>query len=102
MSAELAFSDGDYRIVHDVGPFYSERLDDYHRLDFRASRTSQLKRGRLSLFIDVQNLYDRDNARGIDIDEEIFFQRPDGSFGVAFPEESWLGVLPSFGISWEM
>lgn len=102
VTAGVASSDDSFRIVHDVGPFYSERLDDYHRLDFRASRTSQLKKGRLSLFIDVQNLYNRDNARGIDIDEENFFQRPDGSFGVTFPEESWLGVLPSFGISWEM
>ncbi len=102
VSADLDVSGDDFRIVHDVGPFYSERLDDYHRLDFRASRTSQLKKGRLSLFIDVQNLYNRDNARGIDIDDETFFQRPDGSFGVSFPEQSWLGVLPSFGISWEM
>ena len=102
VTAELDFTGDDYRIVHDVGPFYSERLDDYHRLDFRASRTSQLKKGRLSLFIDVQNLYNRDNARGIDIDDEDFFQRPDGSFGVSFPEQDWLGILPSFGITWEM
>ncbi len=52
--------------------------------------------------IDIQNLYDRENLRGIDIDEEDFFRRPDGSFGVSFPDEQWLGILPSFGISWEM
>ncbi len=103
VTAEVAVTgDDSLRIVHDVGPFYSERQGDYHRLDFRASRTSQLKKGRLSLFIDVQNLYNRENARGIDVDEENFHRRPDGSFGVTFPEETWLGVLPSFGLSWEI
>ena len=102
VSATVPSSDDSFELIHDVGPFYSERLDDYHRLDFRASRTSQLKKGRLSLFIDVQNLYNRENARGIDIDDENFLRLPDGSLSASFPEQTWLGVLPSLGISWEI
>ena len=36
-----------FRLSYDVGPFYQERLEDYIRLDVRASRTSRLGRGGL-------------------------------------------------------
>ncbi|MCP3961631.1 MAG: TonB-dependent receptor [bacterium] len=102
VDAEVVFSGGGLDLVHHVGPFYNEQLDDYHRLDMRASRTTRLKKGQLSLFIDIQNLYNRENLRGIDIDEEDIFRQSDGRLVVAFPDEEWLGILPSFGISWEI
>jgi hypothetical protein len=86
---------------YDVGPFYRERLDDYHRLDVRASRTTRVgRRGTLTFFIDIQNVYNRDNMRGIAIaDPEWRFDEQQGWY-VAFPEEYWLPIIPSFGISW--
>ena len=94
--------DGGFDLVPVVGPFYQERLDDYHRLDLRLSRDFKLARGTLNLFIDVQNAYDRKNEAGFDFDSESLVLRPDGS--VAFdPEyESWLGILPSFGVGWKL
>lgn len=103
LTAELVFADdGSAQLVHSVGPFYAERHDDYHRLDLRASRTTRFeKRGELTFFIDVQNLYNRENARGVDVEEEAFHRADDGSIVVTFPQEDWLGLMPSFGVSWE-
>ena len=93
---------GDFELSYDVGPFYQERLDDYHRLDFRASRTSSLGKGRLTLFIDVQNLYNRDNLRGFAIaDPDYHYNQSTGGYDITFPEEYWLPIIPSFGISYE-
>ena len=70
-------------------------------MDLRASRSSRVGKGRLTLFLDVQNLYDRQNARGLAIDDRSYVARPDGSFDVFFSQQSWFGIMPSFGISYE-
>jgi hypothetical protein len=93
--------EGFYRIGYTIGPFYEERFSNYHRLDLRASRTTQIGKGRLTLFVDIQNLYDRENLRGLEIDDWRWQQQPDGSLAAAFLEESWFGIMPSFGVSWE-
>ncbi|HUP43257.1 MAG TPA: TonB-dependent receptor [Thermoanaerobaculia bacterium] len=79
-------------LVAVFGRLNSERLPDYHRLDLRASRTWSLRAGRLTFFVDVQNLYDRQNLAGFDLalDEEA------GT--VELEEESWNGLFPSLGL----
>jgi hypothetical protein len=94
--------DGYWQLSYDVGPFYQENLPDYHRLDFRASRTTRVgKKGHLTFFIDVQNLYNRENQRGIAIADPEWRQDAQQGWHVAFPEEYWLSIVPSFGVSWE-
>ncbi|MGH9464715.1 MAG: TonB-dependent receptor plug domain-containing protein, partial [Thermoanaerobaculia bacterium] len=87
--------DGEVEYVPVLGPSYSERLGDYHRLDLRASRRWRPRSGVLTLFLDVQNLYDRQNAAGFDyeIDEEAGTIDPD--------PEAWTGILPSLGVTYE-
>jgi outer membrane receptor protein involved in Fe transport len=94
--------DGDWRLTYDVGPFYQEFLNDYMRLDLRASRTSRVgKRGALTFFIDIQNLTSRDNLRGIAIaDPDYYWSETDGHV-ITFPEEYWFPIIPSFGVSYE-
>ena len=103
VSAELVPAPGGWRLSYDVGPFYRERLADYLRLDVRASRTTSVGRsGRLTFFVDVQNLTNRDNPRGLAIaDPEYTYDVPSGRYIVSFPEEHWLPIIPSFGVSWE-
>lgn len=102
LSAERVEGDDGFLVIdYTVGAFYSERLDDYARLDFRASRTSRAGRGYLTYFLDVRNLFNRDNPRGLAINDPEFFGRPDGTVEVVFPVEDWLPILPSFGISYE-
>ena len=78
-----------------LGPLYSERLESYHRLDLRASRAWQRSWGRLVFFLDLQNVYNRKNLAGFDVQ----FDEEDGVLKVE--EERWPGFLPSLGIRWE-
>ena len=92
-------SSGALAIEAVLDPRNAQRLDDYHRLDVRASRFVELPGGRrLEIFIDMQNLYDRQNLAGYVVDERSFTVLPSGDVGYVPNEEKWLGVLPSFGV----
>jgi hypothetical protein len=94
--------DGNPVLSYDVGPFYQERLDDYMRLDVRASRTTRVgRKGSLTLFIDVQNLTNRENLRGFAIADPEWRQDAGSNWYITFPEEYWLPIIPSFGVSWQ-
>jgi outer membrane receptor protein involved in Fe transport len=77
-----------------TGPLRGERLDSYHRLDARASRQFELPHGRLELFIDVQNLYDRDNLAGFDVEID------ETTGAITRTPEFWPGILPSAGLTY--
>jgi outer membrane receptor protein involved in Fe transport len=85
-----------------LGPYYAENVSGYHRLDLRASRTWQRKRGALSVFLEVQNLYNRENERGRDFDDsDIYYNSSSGQLELYADREDWLGMIPSLGLSWE-
>lgn len=93
--------DGEDEIVPVLGPINDERLPDYHRLDVRVSRRYELKkRGSLEVFLDVQNLYSRRNVSGYVVDDRAFSIGDDGEVVYTPDKEKWLGIMPSFGISW--
>jgi hypothetical protein len=93
--------EGSGHLAYEIGPFYQERWPDYHRLDLRASRVTRVRNGSLTFFIDIQNLYDQNNLRGIEIDGWTWIQSPDGVYTADFNQESWFGIMPSLGVSWE-
>jgi outer membrane receptor protein involved in Fe transport len=82
-------------LVPVLGRLNSARLPDYHRLDLRVSKRWPLASGSVTLFVDVQNAYDRSNVGGYDleIDEE------EGR--IVANDERWPGFFPSLGVSWE-
>ena len=57
---------GELEGVPTFGPINAERLPSYHRLDLRASREWRLQKGNLTLFLEIQNAYDRLNVAGFD------------------------------------
>lgn len=87
--------EGEEELVPVLGPLNSERLPAYHRMDLRASRGWQLRSGRLTFFVDLQNVYDRRNVAGFDLEID------EAGREVIFEEESWPGFFPSVGLSWE-
>ena len=91
--------DGTVRVEPLLGPLYGERLPAYHRLDARLSRTWTLSLGQLSTYLEVQNLYNRENVRGYD--DFAFDLGPEGEPRVDFDRVSWGEFLPSFGIHWQ-
>ncbi|HXU47232.1 MAG TPA: TonB-dependent receptor [Thermoanaerobaculia bacterium] len=76
------------------GRLDSRRLGAYHRLDLRASRRFDLRAGKLTAFLDVQNLYDRQNPSGFDLAID-----PEAGI-VGLRAESWPGIFPSLGVTW--
>jgi hypothetical protein len=101
VSATLATgTDGEPIAVPVIGDLRSVRLDDYHRLDVRASRRFVFRGGVWELYIDVQNLYNRRNDAGFEVDGNNFLVDDQGNAVYRPTPEEWLGVLPSFGVSW--
>jgi hypothetical protein len=90
--------DGGLEVEPVLGPLNGERLPDYHRLDLRLRREWTVGKGRLAAYLDLQNLYDRDNVRGFD--DFVFQTGPDGAVSVGSTPESWGGLLPSVGVRW--
>ncbi len=95
-----ADEEGELEPVAEFGPVNGARLPDYHRLDVRVTREWRLKKGLLTLFLDLQNLYNRRNIAGFDLDFDLLVL-PDGRVAVTPAEERWGGLLPSLGIDWE-
>jgi hypothetical protein len=80
------------------GSYNSATLPAYHRLDVRVSREVPTRRGRLFFFIDVYNLYNRENARAVTLSlEDLRNGRP----MVREINERLLPRLPAFGVQWE-
>jgi hypothetical protein len=94
----VAGDDGSLHVEPVLGPLNGERLPAYHRLDLRVSRGWKLPLGRLDTYLDLQNVYDRQNARGFQA--FAFEPGPAGDVRVQADAVSWGGFLPSFGVRW--
>jgi hypothetical protein len=57
--------DGTHHVRAQYGSMNSDRLALYHRLDLRVTNERALGLGRLSMYVDLFNAYDRDNPRGL-------------------------------------
>ena len=57
--------DGTHHVRAEYGLFNSTRIGPYHRLDLRLSNDRRLGPGKLSVYLDVFNVYGRNNPRGL-------------------------------------
>jgi len=90
-------ANGDQYFEETFGPMHALRLPAYHRLDLRASRHLQLGRGRLTLFLDIFNIYGRPNVETY----EYFWSFEPGRLNVFREYEDMIGMLPNIGARWE-
>jgi outer membrane cobalamin receptor len=93
-----SLNNGDIYFTREYGSYYADRLPAYHRMDLRVTRNFALKRGRLSMFFDVFNLYNRSNAQAYNY--SISYRRPN-TLTVSRGIESLLPRLPTLGVTWE-
>ncbi|MCI0698597.1 TonB-dependent receptor [candidate division KSB1 bacterium] len=95
---EIKLADGSsfYQLVY--GQRNAARLPAYHRLDVRANRYFEAGKGRLAVFLEVINLYDRTNVRTYD---NYIRRSANGQLIFVKETQEWLPRLPSIGISWE-
>ena len=92
-----SLNNGDVWITSRWGEYHTDRLPAYHRMDLRLTRDIPLKRGRLALFLDVFNLYDRANAQryNYDVRYSPLLLRVDRRIEPLLPR------LPTIGATWE-
>lgn len=91
-------ADGSFAYYQDRGVFRGTRVPSYQRLDFRVNRRFEMPRGTLSTFLHVINLYNHTNV--IRYDHDILEENAD-TFRAEIGEETWFGIIPFLGVSWE-
>lgn len=90
--------EGGVRMVPQYAVGQVERMPAYHRLDVRATRSFRVAGGSLDVFLDVFNLYGRDNLRGWDY---YPIGRGDARHLLGRERlEPVMGLLPTFGFRW--
>lgn len=75
----------------------SSRYSVFHTLDARVSRDFDLRRGSLTAFLEVTNLYNRQNPC---CTEYSIPPGPAGANELVAREKSWLPIVPSLGVVW--
>jgi outer membrane receptor protein involved in Fe transport len=99
IEGEIVYDDNGYAyVVAHLQERNGERLPYYLRIDFRASRTFQLRRSSCEVFLEVTNLLNRDNtARPEGFG---YSSNPDGSLDIEVEWEGWMPLIPALGFRW--
>jgi hypothetical protein len=89
--------DGSHHVRAQYGTFNTTRIGPYHRLDMRVSNTRRLGPGELSVYVDVFNVYGRNNPRGLGYTVADW-----NSAEVVANERSRLQLprIPTIGVRW--
>jgi hypothetical protein len=77
---------------------WGARFSPYHRLDLRINRYFPLKKGRITAFIEVLNIFDQKNVRKYN----YHLRRTNYYYYLVKEPEHWFGRIPSFGISYDI
>ncbi|MCP4727444.1 MAG: TonB-dependent receptor [bacterium] len=92
----------DYTMANVISNGYNRyRLPEYHRLDIRVLRNFRFREGRLGIFFEVINAYNRHNIRNVEYalrNETSLEGSPTNTRRI---NHYWMGILPSFGINWD-
>jgi outer membrane receptor protein involved in Fe transport len=91
--------DGSLVIQPILGPRNGLRYPSYHRLDLKVTRRFELDGGTLGLYLDVTNLYGRDNV--CCVQDLQYLPQADGSVRVDRTEGYWLRQVPVVGLTWD-
>ena len=85
---------GPEMLALDVSDRNAFRYGNFHGMDFRVSRDVDVKRGELTLFLELTNLYNQANPCCTEYSVDT-----DGA--LSSREAHWLPLLPSLGIGWQ-
>jgi outer membrane cobalamin receptor len=81
-------------VTYTIGPRNGDRVNNFNSFDVRMARHSEFAGGRLELFVEVDNVFNRDNACCTDY-------RTSPSDDLLHPHTiNWLGIVPSAGMLW--
>lgn len=91
--------DGTYEVQGLVGPRNAERLDSYFRLDLRVNRDVILDSSKLSFYLEITNLTNRENE--CCVETYGLEQGPGGAPWLRIEKGFWLPRMPSLGFEWQ-
>lgn len=88
-------------VLYDLqyGAYNGERFPNYHKLDLRISQVFRLGQQSLIAFLEVRNLYNRENVRLYRYEPVV---QDNGSVSFDTHAETWLPRLPAFGLKWDV
>ncbi len=89
--------DGSSDLVATTTPRNELNHAAFNTLDARASRTFQLRKGELTTFIEISNLYNRRNPCCTRYTVEV---GDDGGRAIKADRGNWLPIVPSVGVVW--
>jgi hypothetical protein len=90
--------DGTWDVQGVVGPRNAENLGTYARVDLRVNREVRLSDSKLSLYLEVTNLLNRDNQCCV---EDLEVHMRGGQPWTELERGYYMPLLPSFGLQWE-
>ncbi|MFQ5548981.1 MAG: TonB-dependent receptor plug domain-containing protein, partial [Woeseia sp.] len=93
LSQMVSNPDGTQSLVLGATSRNALRYSVFHTLDARVSRVFDVRRGDLTAFLEISNLYNRTNPCCTE-----YSLNPDGT--LASRETQWLPLVPSLGIVW--
>jgi hypothetical protein len=96
IATEVPNPDGTHTLEVTATPPGSGRYTVFHTLDVRISRDITLQRGDLTFFLEISNLYNRDNPCCTEYSVETGTLGPE----LIAREDHWLPLVPSLGVIW--
>lgn len=90
--------DGSTDLIATTSPINSLDYGSFHTLDVRASRIFPLRKGELTAFVEISNVYNRENPCCVS------YRLKTDQFGNSLlrtKQDFWLPLLPSFGVVWK-
>jgi hypothetical protein len=96
---------GDLHFYAVHGVFNGETYPAYHRLDLRINRRFNFRKTKLTTFLHLINLYNRENLKKFDLDTRTdsgeYSLDENGNY-VPFRDDAyWFGFIPVLGVKWE-
>lgn len=94
----IARGDGTFAYYRDNGAYNSLRYPAFHRLDVRINRHFHPSSGKITAFLHIINAYNHTNVNNYDFS---ILEQNASSFRFEINTETWFGILPFVGVSWE-
>lgn len=96
LAEEIPNADGTHVLEVSTTPLNTGRYSVFHQLDIRASREFALRRGELTVFAEVSNVYNRENPCCTEYALTTDALGP----SLLAKEAHWLPLVPSLGVVW--
>lgn len=94
----IARDDGTFAYYHDYGVYNSKTYPAYHRLDVRTNKHFYTSGGKITAFLHIINTLNHQNVNNFDYS---ILEQDANTFSAEIDTETWFGILPFVGVSWE-